>query len=91
MLSQHRDHGSLARAVADGGGRMVPGYVGQNAVRMAAAMLMVAANAYAAPMLHRVTIRAAAMNGPMNSPIRKLPPRVERARARNGIGIASVR
>ncbi len=57
---------------------------------MAAAMLMMAANAYAAPMLHRVTITAA-MNGPMNSPIRKVPPRVDRARARNGIGMASVR
>ena len=41
-------------------------------------------------MLHRVTI-AAAMKGPMNSPTRKVPPRVDRARARIGIGMASVR
>jgi hypothetical protein len=63
---------------------------GRNTVRRAAARFMAAAKAYAAPMLHRETI-AAARNGPTNSPIRKVPPRVERARARIRMGMASVR
>ena len=41
-------------------------------------------------MVQRETI-AAPISGPMNSPIRKVPPSVESARARIAIGMTSVR
>ncbi len=59
-------------------------------MRAAAARLMAAAKTYAVPMLHRDT-RTAPAKGPRNSPIRKVPPSVDIARARIRIGTASVR
>ena len=89
MLEQHPDYrpvwASLEAAV-----RWLERTSGRKAVRTAGARLVAAAKAYAASMLHWLTI-AAAMKGPTKRPTRKVPPKVESARARICSGMASVR
>jgi hypothetical protein len=56
-----------------------------------AAAAMPATPTQYAPLMPTKAMAAAPMNGPMNVPIRLTPPSVDRARARNSTGTASVR
>src|SRR6478735_6172075 len=56
-----------------------------------AAAAMPATPTQYAPLMPTRAMAAAPINGPMNTPMRLTPPNVERARARNSTGTASVR
>ena len=89
MLSKHRDDGSMTPTLASCGGVTVSRDIGKEGSEDGGGDAHGGQRVRVAD-VHRVTITAA-MNGPMNSPIRKVPPRVDRARARKGTGMASVR
>ena len=78
VLGQDREHRAMRRPACACRVRRCCVTSGRNAVNTAAARLITAAKPYAAPMFQRETITAAT-NGPMNRPIRSVPPSVDRA------------
>ncbi len=84
----HRRFGRSGPSAADG--RATPGRCGSVRLSSPPARLMHAANANVAPM-ENCSTRSAPTNGPMNDPIRNVPPSEESARARKCGAIASDR